>query len=179
MTIAYNQNCGNMLIVCNKIDALPDELAGISPKTMVKKRLEVPHSRITDAPRMPASESFAQLWRHGDATCSVKATRSQAYKHTTQTEIEALRRARAEGLDDIANSMRVELEIAGFALHSCSVHDAVFHLRSCVYVVARAREGRDAQTRERARARESERESERERERERERARAREREIAL
>ena len=30
-----------MLIVCNKTDALPDELAGISPKTMVRKRLEV------------------------------------------------------------------------------------------------------------------------------------------
>ncbi len=30
-----------MLIVCNKTDALPDELAGISPKNMVKKRLEV------------------------------------------------------------------------------------------------------------------------------------------
>ena len=30
-----------------------------------------------------------------------------------QTEIEALRLARAEALDDIANSMRVELEIAG------------------------------------------------------------------
>jgi len=63
------KNCSNMLILCNKTDALPDELAGISPKTMVKKRLE--------------------------------------------TEIEALRLARAEALDDIANSMRVELEIAG------------------------------------------------------------------
>jgi len=63
------KNCTNMLILCNKTDALPDELAGISPKMMVKKRLE--------------------------------------------TEIEALRLARAEALDDIANSMRVELEIAG------------------------------------------------------------------
>ena len=58
-----------MLILCNKTVALSDELAGISPKVMVKKRLE--------------------------------------------TEIEALRLARAEALDDIANSMRVELEIAG------------------------------------------------------------------
>ena len=32
-----------------------------------------------------------------------------------QTEIEALRLARAEALDDIANSLRVELEIAGSA----------------------------------------------------------------
>jgi len=54
------KNCTNMLILCNKTDALPDELAGISPKMMVKKRLE--------------------------------------------TEIEALRLARAEALDDIANS---------------------------------------------------------------------------
>jgi hypothetical protein len=58
-----------MLILCNKTVALSDELAGISPKVMVKKRLE--------------------------------------------TEIEVLRSARAEALDDIANSMRVELEIAG------------------------------------------------------------------
>jgi len=63
------KHCTRMLILCNKTDALSDELAGISPKVMVKKRLE--------------------------------------------TEIEALRLARAEALDDIANSMRVELEIAG------------------------------------------------------------------
>lgn len=71
MTIAYNQNCSNMLIVCNKIDALPDELAGISPKTMVKKRLEVLHSRITDAPCMPALGCLlsAQPWRHCDIFC--------------------------------------------------------------------------------------------------------------
>ena len=37
----FRQNCTNMLILCNKTDALPDELAGISPKMMVKKRLEV------------------------------------------------------------------------------------------------------------------------------------------
>jgi hypothetical protein len=159
MTIAFNQNCGNMLIVCNKIDALPDELAGISPKTMVKKRLEVPHSRITDTPRMPVLRCLlpVQPWRHGDMFCQ---SGSQAYKHTTQTEIEALRRARAEGLDDIANSMRVELEIAGFVLYRCSVHDAVFRLRSCVYVVVRARERAETQTIERERERERERESE-------------------
>ena len=66
------KHCTRMLVMCNKTDALPDELAGISPKTMVKRRLE--------------------------------------------TEIDALRLARSEALDDIANSQRVELEIAGKVL---------------------------------------------------------------
>jgi len=44
-------------------------------------------------------------------------THARAHTHfyKKQTEIEALRLARAEALDDIANSMRVELEIAGNA----------------------------------------------------------------
>jgi hypothetical protein len=126
-----------------------------------------PHARL---------RVFCFLYSLGDmATCSARQP-AHKHKHTKQTEIEALRRARAEGLDDIANSMRVELEIAGFVSHRCSVHDAVLHLRSCVYVVARAREGRDAETRERQRKRASERarESERERERASERESARE-----
>jgi len=66
---ALLKHCDKMLVVCGKIDALPDELAGISPKMMVKKRLE--------------------------------------------TEIEGVRHSRGQGLDDIAQSMRVELEVEG------------------------------------------------------------------
>ena len=34
------QHCTRRLILCNKTDALSDELAGILPNVMVKKRLE-------------------------------------------------------------------------------------------------------------------------------------------
>ena len=40
------KNTRMMLVACNKVDALPDELAGISPKVMVKKRLEVRNHEI-------------------------------------------------------------------------------------------------------------------------------------
>jgi hypothetical protein len=37
---ALLKNADRLLVVCNKTDAMPDELAGILPKNLVKKRLE-------------------------------------------------------------------------------------------------------------------------------------------
>ncbi|KAJ1485759.1 hypothetical protein T484DRAFT_1792255 [Baffinella frigidus] len=80
-----------MLVVCGKIDALPDELAGISidalpdelagisPKMMVKKRLETEIEGVRHS-RGQGLDDIAQSMR---------------------------------GLDDIAQSMRVELEVEG------------------------------------------------------------------
>jgi hypothetical protein len=37
---ALLKNADRLLVVCNKTDSMPDELAGILPKNLVKKRLE-------------------------------------------------------------------------------------------------------------------------------------------
>ena len=62
-----------MLIVCNKTDALADELAGISPKNMVKKRLEVLPAlllgRVYAAPPPPWWLPVP-AWRHAGMSCS-------------------------------------------------------------------------------------------------------------
>jgi len=67
---AYDQNCGNMLIVCNKTDALADELAGISPKNMVKKRLEVLPALLLGRVYAASPPPGGSLYRLGDMpTC--------------------------------------------------------------------------------------------------------------